>query len=230
MSSSPSKMDEIVLSLISGNKVLDLGCGYGRWGVLLFTNYWESGLTTPPKVDGIDAFEPNVKFCKKLGVYNSVKKVVLPHKIEGDYDVVIASDIIEHIEPKKVNAFFKVIESAGNRVIITTPNFKCLREGSSTALGYNAYEAHKSYVSRKHLKKRGYKIIGVGLGNLPDFITKILANKSMLANKSVRGRRKQEKFISRGNTKLFKIQYKLESVARIFPVFANQIVAYKDIK
>ena len=60
MSSSPSHLDPIILSHIKGTTVLDVGCGYGRWGCLLRTNYWESDLDYPPTVDGIDGFEASL--------------------------------------------------------------------------------------------------------------------------------------------------------------------------
>ena len=49
MSSSPSYLDPIILPLIIGESVLDVGCGYGRWGNLIQSNFWEAGLSSPPK-------------------------------------------------------------------------------------------------------------------------------------------------------------------------------------
>ena len=56
MSSSPSYLDPVVLHLLAGESVLDVGCGYARWCHLIQTSSWEAGLATPPAVDGFDAF------------------------------------------------------------------------------------------------------------------------------------------------------------------------------
>jgi hypothetical protein len=48
----------------SAETVLDVACGYGRWGCLIRSNFWEAGLSRPPDVDGMDAFE---------GEYRSVR-------------------------------------------------------------------------------------------------------------------------------------------------------------
>jgi hypothetical protein len=58
MSSLPSYLDPIILPLIVGETVLDSACGYGRWGNLIQSNFWEAGLSEYPKIDGFDAFCP----------------------------------------------------------------------------------------------------------------------------------------------------------------------------
>jgi 2-polyprenyl-3-methyl-5-hydroxy-6-metoxy-1,4-benzoquinol methylase len=97
MSSSPSFLDPIVLKLLLGESVLDVGCGYGRWGNLIRSNFWESRLPAPPRVDGIDAFAPNVEFCSRQDCYGRVWRHVLPEPIEGQWDTVLACEIIEHV-------------------------------------------------------------------------------------------------------------------------------------
>ncbi|MGK7876175.1 MAG: hypothetical protein AB4426_23625 [Xenococcaceae cyanobacterium] len=60
MGSSPTYLDPIIIARLVGETVLDVGCGHGRWGHLIQSNFWEAGLTKPPKVDGLDGFLQNV--------------------------------------------------------------------------------------------------------------------------------------------------------------------------
>jgi hypothetical protein len=73
LSSSPSYLDPIVLPLIVGTTVLDVGFGYGRRRHLIQSNLWEAGTPEPPVTDGFDAFQPNVEFCRSGNCYRRVK-------------------------------------------------------------------------------------------------------------------------------------------------------------
>ncbi len=206
MSSSPLCLDPIVVPLITGETVLDVGCGLGRWGNLIQANYWEAGLEKPPLVDGLDAFEENVKFCSQQPCYRNVLYKILPTPLEGKWDTVVACEIIEHIEQEKVEEFLNNLESAANkRVIISTPNYPCFREGSDTIVGFNDFDAHLSYVPRSYFRDRGYKIVGAGL-------------------------RKSTKYPGLFIEKLI-APWKpgFESISRLIPIFADSIVAYKDM-
>jgi 2-polyprenyl-3-methyl-5-hydroxy-6-metoxy-1,4-benzoquinol methylase len=152
---------------VRGDCVLDVACGYGRWGCLLRTNYFECGLSSPPAVDGFDAFAPNVEYVKKLGVYRDVWQAELPCVFpRGKYTTILASEVLEHLPIEAVGETLDQFEAAATqRVIVSTPNWKCLRDGSETFLGKNQYDHHLSYVSAKFLRKRGYKIFGAGFGN-----------------------------------------------------------------
>ena len=92
MSSSPSFLDPVVLPLVRGSTILDVACGFGRWGCLLRTNFFEWGLSDPPVVDAVDAFAPNVEYVKRLNVYRNVWQAVLPCPLPRDtYTTILAS-------------------------------------------------------------------------------------------------------------------------------------------
>ena len=206
MSSSPTYLDPIVIPLITGETVLDVACGYGRWANLIRSNFWEAGLESPPQVDGFDAFENNVTFCRGQGSYRSVWHQKLPGPLEGKWDTVLACEIIEHLPPEHVAEAFEVLEAAANkRVIFSTPNFSNLRGGLDTLCGYNDYEAHLSYVPRTEFLRRGYKVIGAGFGNPESLITRALWK---LDPRTV---------------------FWFQSLSRLFPSLGHATVAYKDI-
>jgi SAM-dependent methyltransferase len=175
MSSSPSFLDPVVLARLAGQSVLDAGCGYGRWAALISSNFWEAGLEEPPAVDGFDAFEPNVERCRASGNYRRVWVQRMPGELDGEWDTVLASELLEHLEPDEVDETLTTLErSARRRVILTTPNWPAYRPGSDTPLGFNEFEAHRSYMSRKELRARGYRLRGAGMLYRPGRLTSTL--------------------------------------------------------
>ena len=220
MSSSPTLLDQVIIPLINGKTVLDVGCGYGRWACLMHSNYWESGLAKPPIVDGFDAFLPNVNFCSKMYCYHNVWHQKLPSEIKGKWDVVLAAEILEHIPQKDVEQTLDILEKAAKkRVIVSTPNWPAYRSGSETKFGYNKYEAHLSYVSRKYLKKRGYKIVSVGFANPNFWLIKIL--RFILGNNKKTNKSSSESRLSKRRA--------FDLIPMLFPSLGHTIIAYKDI-
>jgi 2-polyprenyl-3-methyl-5-hydroxy-6-metoxy-1,4-benzoquinol methylase len=210
MSSSPVFLDPVVLPLIRGECVLDVACGYGRWGCLLRTNYFDCGLSSPPMVDGLDVFVPNVEYVKKLGVYRDVWQAELPCEIlKGKYTTILACEVLEHLPMDVVEKTLDELEAAAiQRVVVSTPNWKCLRDGSETFLGKNEYDHHLSYVSANFLRKRGYKIFGAGFGNPRTLSVKLMVHSSRLLG-----------------VRDFSI---FDSLSKRWPSLAHTIVAVKD--
>lgn len=206
MSSSASFLDPVVLPLIVGESVLDVGCGYGRWGALIRRNFWEAGLDAPPVVDGLDAFPPNIPLCASSGNYRRVWLQQLPGRIDGRWDTVLASEIIEYMEQRDVPDVLDVLEGAARkRVIITTPNFPYFRGGGETIVGFNEFEAHHAFVSQHDLRQRGYHVTGAGFCNPRSWL--------------FRGLRKLRVPGRRG----------LDSLPLAFPSLGHTTVAWKEI-
>ena len=208
MSSSPTFLDPIVIPLIVGETVLDVACGYGRWGNLITTNFWEAGFQRPPLIDGFDAFAANVEHCAANGAYRNVWQQTMPTPLTGKWDTVIACEFIEHMPEAEVEGVVDILEQAANkRIILSTPNFPYFRDGGETMLGYNEYEAHKSYVDRKRLKRRGYRTIPAGLPN-PRSVT-------------IRALRRLGLY--------HRLERPLSGLLDLLPNLANSYVAYKDV-
>jgi hypothetical protein len=168
----------------------------------------EAGLARAPQVDGLDAFEPNVEMCQKRGFYRRVWHQELPSPLVGTWDTVLACEIIEHLPQKHVEAAIESMEKATKkRVIFSTPNWPYMRGGGETAVGFNTFEAHLSYASRKMFQRRGYKIIGAGFGNPRHPLVKVV-NRLPLPESAVAA---------------------LQSLPRAWAALGAQLIAYKDL-
>jgi hypothetical protein len=163
-------------------------------------------MAAPPEVDGFDAYAPNVEACQQSHFYRRVWHQELPSALSGSWDTVLASEILEHLPPEAIEPTLAILEGAAKRrVILTTPNFPCLRPGHETILGFNRYEAHLSQIHRRDLARRGYRITGAGFGN-PESRARRISSRLPV----------QPHFV-------------LESISRLIPWLSTQIVAYKDV-
>jgi SAM-dependent methyltransferase len=166
---SPTYLDPIVIALIQGPRILDVGCGFGKWGYLCTTNYWETHNPMPPPtkpvIIGCDGYLPNVEISKRNGVYSNVLRVNFPPLPFDNlsFDTVLILDVLEHIQEEKA---LKLIEEAKRiaryRVIISTPNFPNFRKPHMTITGFNDLEAHISFWSRRRLRQLGFTLYGGG--------------------------------------------------------------------
>lgn len=207
MSGSPSFLDPYILPLIRGESVLDVACGYGKWGHLIYCGYYEAGLEQPPRIEGLDAFQENVDFCSRHQCYSRVWQQVMPSPLEGQWDTVLAPEFIEHLPEEQIEEAVTILERAARkRVIFTTPNMPALRDGHDTLVGFNKYEAHLSYVPRSWFTKRGYRLIGAGWGNHTHLFVKVV-------------RRLHLPFESG-----------LHSLPTVFPSLGKQVIAVKDME
>lgn len=205
MGSSPSYLDPIILARVVGDTVLDVGCGLGRWGSLIESNFWEAGLTKPPQVDGFDAFLPNVEFSSKKSCYRTVWHQVMPSPLKGKWDTVLACEVLEHIDQEHILEVISSLESAtSKRIIFSTPNWPNYRNGHDTVCGFNDREAHRSYISRDFFRRRGYQLIGANFGN-PEQLFVRAANK-------------------------LRLSWAFHTLPRLFPSLGETLVAFKDIK
>ena len=168
MSTSPLEFDPIIISKVLGSKILDVGSGYGKWGFLVKKYFWAiSGYyDASPTVAGIDIFFPHLISLKKINTYDYIvnsdaSKIPLKN---SSFDTVIAVELLEHLGKDDGYAFIEEAKRVAiKRVIITTPNFKCLRGGMKGLDGFNVYENHKSYWKVSELESMGFKCYGSGI-------------------------------------------------------------------
>lgn len=168
MGSSPCVLDSVVLPLVLGPRILDAGCGFGRWGALLTTNYWETDRAEPgvkPSVTGCDGYLPNAELARQSGFYTEVVHAAFPPLPFSDnsFETVLLLDVIEHLEELKgMELIDEAKRVASQRVVLSTPNWPAFRDGHATMTGWNELEAHLSYWNRKALRDLGFRLYGAG--------------------------------------------------------------------
>lgn len=107
------------LNLKTDSKILDYGSGVGTIDFFLASK----NLT----VDGLEvsknALRISEKSAKKIGVSNRVKFFNINKKMKSKYDVILCSEVIEHVH--KYNLLIKKLKThlkKGGYLIITTPS------------------------------------------------------------------------------------------------------------
>jgi hypothetical protein len=88
-------------------------------------------------------------------------------------------------------------------VVFSTPNFPDFRGGGETIVGFNEFEAHRSYVPREFFRRRGYRLLGGGFGNPRNPLVRGLTRLGLASS--------------------------LHSTVRLLPRLAEAVVAVKDV-
>ncbi len=106
-----NKIDHIIkkLDIKNGNKVLDVGCG---WGGMALELARQKGC----EVTGISLSKNQISYCKKkakeLGLDNQVTFELADYReISGKYDRIYSVGMFEHVGRKFYNKFFKSINN-----------------------------------------------------------------------------------------------------------------------
>lgn len=131
--------------------VLDVGIGFGKYGVL-FREYLDVAARPPGepwdpgdrrvRIDGIEAWPPYVTALQRAvydSVYTGEAASLLPTLPR--YDLVFASDVLEHFERRAGEAFLRLaLDRARLGVLVVTPAFAIAQD----AVFGNPWEAHRS--------------------------------------------------------------------------------------
>jgi 2-polyprenyl-3-methyl-5-hydroxy-6-metoxy-1,4-benzoquinol methylase len=151
--------------MLRGNRILDLGCGYGHWGHLIKTHY-TALRSEPVSVVGVDIFDGNVEFCRGLGVYDDVVKADVVQYLATlaafSCDTIVAVELIEHFAREDGTRMLDEIDRIQPQIaIISTPNFPAFRGGGDTMGGFNEWEHHLSHWTTADFRTRGYEVLGI---------------------------------------------------------------------
>ena len=118
---------------LSPASILDVGTGFGKWGVL-FREYTDilASESDPPRyqrdnwkvrIDGIEGFQNYLTDLHRY-VYNTVHVGDMRQVISGlpTYDVIYLGDVIEHIDkPEGLQFLEECLRHAGKAVLVVTP-------------------------------------------------------------------------------------------------------------
>jgi len=104
--------------------ILDVGCGTGQLAGLLGNFGYQ--------VLGIDIYQPKIEKAKEQKFSNNVSfqcRDALSLNLKGEFDVIIAADVVEHLEkPEKFVITASSLLKSGGILIITIPNGYGIKE------------------------------------------------------------------------------------------------------
>lgn len=133
------------------SKILEIGCGDGNLIKCLenigFKQVW-----------GIDNDEEAVRRCKKRGIKNVfVMDGAKTGFMEGEFDILIASDILEHIKDdnKALKEWNRILKDSG-KLIIFVPAFNFLFSGHDKISRH--YRRYSKFELVRKLKSLGFNV------------------------------------------------------------------------
>jgi len=117
-----------LLMKIEPERVLDVGVGFGRWGIIVreFCDVWFSRVPQNEwavHVEGIEAFEQNLASYHKdfYDVVHIGDAAKLMDRLEGQWDVVIFGDVIEHFTKDEGRRLLDLALERSRYVIVNVP-------------------------------------------------------------------------------------------------------------
>lgn len=130
----------------SGAKILNVGCGTG--GTLPVLEKFGT-------IENIDVSDEAIKFMKDAGYkVKKVKDHTLPYK-DNSFDVVVAFDVLEHIEKhdEALKEWTRVLKKGG-AILFTVPAYQWLWSDHDTSLHH--YRRYTKSMIRHILPNDGY--------------------------------------------------------------------------
>ncbi len=162
-----SKYDVIIEREVKGFKnLLDVGCGANSPVQTFNENLY---------CVGVDAFEPSLEKSKLKKIHNEYRKLDVLKVGQAfapkSFDIVVALDLIEHLEKSDGLQLLDMMEKiASKKVIIYTPN-GFLPQGDREN---NPWQVHLSGWTAQEFSDRGYEVIGVnGIKSLRGAFAKV---------------------------------------------------------
>ena len=162
-SQQPEDGEKLVLDAILSNplaKVLDVGCGDGKWSIL-------TGKVSI--CHGIEAWQ---NYVIKFDLEEKYDELFILDVKEFDefenYDIVILGDVLEHLEYKDALVVVDKIKSSGATAYLIIPISLCVQDGMFYG---NPYETHRYQWTHRELVDLGFKQLHEGTN--PNGLVKI---------------------------------------------------------
>lgn len=167
----PLRYSQMVRSFkTTPQSILDIGIGSGVGGSILRARFPKSTII------GLDAVEERT--LSDLSQYDDVKYGLAAGSIfeRESFDLIVAGELIEHIEPSEVDLFlrevFKIL-NPGGIFIFTTPNPSDVKSRikKRSVLGGSHVSQHYIRETKIRLRMESFRVIKVeGTGNTSRFI------------------------------------------------------------
>lgn len=150
------ELDRWILAEVKslGGAVLDVGCGLGRNGFLL----WEDG-AADPRI-GVDLDSGYLQRAASLGIYTGLVRVDLHEGLpltSSSVDTVVCSDVVTQLAKEKGLALIGECERVARRGVVLVVQTGHLGEHPE-----NPLESHQSTWTIKELRGLGYDVRAFG--------------------------------------------------------------------
>jgi len=139
-----------------GKTILDVGCADGAFMEFIIKNSKENKIPT-----GVDIFEPYLKKAKTRKIYKRLVKKDIKNLDEsiGRFDIVLCSQVIEHLTRREGLKLIANLENIAKRRIIFIIPVGGLPQDPYDG---NPYQKHLSAWYPRDFKEKGYKVWGQG--------------------------------------------------------------------
>lgn len=153
-----------LIKIINPKSVLDVGCGFGKWGFLCremldiaYERYEKKDWKV--QIDGVEIFKSYMTPVHSY-IYNNISNVDIRKSLIGEkYDLIILADVLEHMTKEEALCVLNSARVMGKHVIVSTP--KGLME-QGKVLG-NENERHIFGFEMKELYDMGAQVIDCGI-------------------------------------------------------------------
>jgi len=133
-----------VLRTVKPKSVLDVGCGFGKWGFLTREfcdvwggNYYKKDWQT--KIDAVEIFPQYIQSWHRE-IYNNILIGNVTELPLVEYDLILACDVLEHIPEDKIASTIEALKARTKNLIISVP----LGVRPQGKLYNNEFETHRS--------------------------------------------------------------------------------------
>ena len=145
-----------LLRQISPSSVLDVGVGFGRWGMLCreFLDVWSGRVFRKDwkiRVEGIEIFPKNIDqyhsyFYDKIHIADAFE--FIPSSSTGEFDVIIMGDVLEHFDKYKAVTLLNASIARSRHVLLNIPIGTEWPQGTEYG---NEFETHRSVWTTEEL-------------------------------------------------------------------------------
>jgi len=160
------------------DKILALGMGFGKYGVLAreYTDIWRGNIDPKDwkmRIDGVEGFKPYTTLWQELvysNIYNAEILMFMKNN-EIKYDVILLIDVLEHFSKQDgIELLLLMQEKCNKYFVVVTP----INVMNQSAVNENNFERHISQWEQRELMEfgsiytndRAFVLLGEGKGSL----------------------------------------------------------------